>query len=129
MLGYIIRYGMAIFLTSLSYYFGSQLVTDGMFFWQALVIGFLVVTIGAVTEKFGAPIWLIVLMPFPIGMVALYVFLAETMSVWFLTYLVTLMIYTFIHIIASYFFRFHSLIPAWKLSGEKESNEKEATQI
>ena len=55
-------------------------------------------------------------MPFPVGMLLLYLFLRRPLYIWFITYLTTLSLYTLIHILVSYFSHFHSLIPAWKLS-------------
>lgn len=115
-MSYGISFIIAILLTSLSYYLGSLLIGNTIFIWQALLIGASVVSVGALTEAFGAPIWLIVIMPFPVGMLMLYLFLKQSLSRWFLTYLTTLVLYTIIHIFVSYFFDFHSLIPAWKLS-------------
>ena len=113
---YFIRFILSIVLTSISYLLGSHLVGNGLFVWQAFVIGASVVTLGALTEKLGAPIWLIVLMPFPVGMLLLYIFLNEPILSWFLTYMITLALYTVLHVVMSYFFKFHSLIPAWRLS-------------
>ena len=115
---YAVDFMLAIILTALSYDIGSILLSDGIDFWQALLIGFSVVSLGALTEALGAPIWLIVLVPFPVGMILLYLFLSESVGQWFLTYLTTLSIYTVIHMVMSYFFYFHSLIPAWKLSNK-----------
>lgn len=114
------KYGIsflaAILLTALSYFFGSLLITDGLFIWQSLIIGSCVVSLGAITEALDAPTWFIVILPFPVGMILLFLFLNQPLHIWFLTYLTTLVLYTFLHILASYFFHFHSLIPAWKLS-------------
>lgn len=66
-------------------------IKKGIESWQALIIGFTVVSLGALTEYLGAPIW-------------------------FIAYITVLALYTIIHIPMSYFFHFHSLIPAWKLS-------------
>ena len=115
-MNYIISFIIAILLTALSYFIGSRLITNGIATWQALIIGTTVVSLGAITEALRAPIWLIVLIPFPVGMLLLFLFLNKPLHTWFFTYLTTLILYTVIHIIASYFFRFHSLIPAWKLS-------------
>jgi hypothetical protein len=115
-LKYIFDFILAITLTGLSYYIGSLFFRHGLPIWQALIIGFSVVSLGAVTEALGAPIWLIVLIPFPVGMLLLYVFLQVPVPNWFLTYATTLTLYTIMHIPMSYFFQFHSLIPAWKLS-------------
>ncbi|MBC5638472.1 hypothetical protein H8S33_16980 [Ornithinibacillus sp. BX22] len=115
-MSYFISYLLSVTLTSLSYYVGSHVVKNGIALWKAFVIGTAVVTLGALTEAFGAPIWLIVLTPFPVGMLLLYVFLKKPFLKWFLTYSTILLIYTIVHIIMSYFFDFHSLIPAWKLS-------------
>jgi|UPI00068BEB52 hypothetical protein len=113
---YFFDFILAIFLTSFSYYIASSVLRNGLLFWQALIIGFSVVSLGALTEALGSPMWLIVLVPFPVGMFLLYLFLNVTVSQWLLTYIITLAIYTVIHIPMSYFFHFHSLIPAWKLS-------------
>lgn len=113
---YVFDFILAILLTALSYYVGSIIISNGIATWQALFIGFSVVSLGAITEAFGAPIWLIILIPFPVGMILLYLFLNVSVAPWFLTYLTTLGIYSVIHIVMSYFFQFHSLIPAWKLS-------------
>ncbi|MBS4202276.1 hypothetical protein KHA93_21935 [Bacillus sp. FJAT-49732] len=115
-MNYAASFILSILLTSLSYFFGSHLLKNGIAFWQALLIGASVVSLGAITEAFRAPIWLIVLVPFPVGMFMLYYFLGKPLHIWFLTYLTILAIYTVIHVAMSYFFKFHSLIPAWKLS-------------
>lgn len=115
-MNYFINFVVAILLTSLSYFFGSRIMTNGISFWQALMIGAAVVSLGAITEAVGSPIWLIILIPFPVGMLLLFLFLKQPLLTWFLTYLITLALYTIIHMIASYFFHFYSLIPAWKLS-------------
>ncbi|WP_235991726.1 hypothetical protein [Metabacillus schmidteae] len=116
MVKYFVDFMLAIVLTAISYDLGSLLISGGIAFWQALLIGFSVVSLGALTEAVGAPIWLIVLVPFPVGMILLFFFLGASVGQWFLTYLTTLGIYTVFHIVMSYFFYFHSLIPAWKLS-------------
>jgi hypothetical protein len=113
---YLFDFILAISLNGFSYYIASLILRNGLPFWQALIIGFSVVSLGALTEKLGSPMWLIVLVPFPVGMLLLYSFLNVAVPQWFLTYMVTLAIYTIIHIPMSYFFNFHSLIPAWKLS-------------
>lgn len=113
---YLVDLILAIILTGLSYYIGSLLFRHGLPIWQAMVIGFSVVALGALTEALGAPIWLIVLVPFPVGMLLLYLFLQVPIYNWFITYATTLAFYTLMHIPMSYYFQFHSLIPAWKLS-------------
>jgi hypothetical protein len=115
-MNYFFSFVVSILLTSLSYYLGSQLVKNRIAIWQALVIGFSVVSLGALTEAMGASIWLIVLVPFPVGMLLLYLFLNKSVGTWFITYLTVLALYSVIHVVISYFFHFHSLIPAWKLS-------------
>lgn len=115
-MNYLLSFLLAITLTSLSYFFGSLILKRKISMLQAFIIGASVVSIGAITEAVGAPIWLIVFAPFPVGMILLYVFLKERIHIWFLTYITILALYTVIHIIMSYFFQFHSLIPAWKLS-------------
>ncbi|QCR32014.1 hypothetical protein [Lysinibacillus sp. SGAir0095] len=113
---YYLDFLLAIVLTALSYFMGSLLFNNGLSAWQALVIGTSVVLLGAVTEALKAPMWLIILVPFPIGMILLFLFLSEPVQIWSTTYLLTLAIYTVIHVFMSYIFKFHSLIPAWKLS-------------
>ncbi|MBO1513043.1 hypothetical protein [Metabacillus bambusae] len=106
----------AITLTSLSYFLGDLFLTKGLLIWQALIIGASVVILGATAEKLRAPMWLIILTPFPVGMLLLFFFLNESWTMWLSTYSFTLLIYVIIHVIISSLFRFHSLIPAWKLS-------------
>jgi uncharacterized membrane protein YjjP (DUF1212 family) len=65
-----------------------------------------------------SPMWLIILTPFPVGMFLLFMFLDGSFMDWLITYSVTLLIYVILHVIASLFFHFHSLIPAWKLSAK-----------
>jgi hypothetical protein len=115
-LKYLLDFILAVSLNGFSYFVASFILKNGLPFWQALIIGFTVVSLGALTEALGSPMWLIVLVPFPVGMFLLYSFLNVTVPQWFLTYIITLTIYTVIHIPMSYFFKFHSLIPAWKLS-------------
>lgn len=91
MMNYFLSYALSIILTSLSYFIGTHILKKGIESWQALIIGFTVVSLGALTEYLGAPIW-------------------------FIAYITVLALYTIIHIPMSYFFHFHSLIPAWKLS-------------
>jgi hypothetical protein len=106
----------AISLTSLSYFLGDLFLTKGLLIWQALIIGASVVILGATAEKLRAPMWLIILTPFPVGMLLLFLFLNEGFTMWLFTYSLTLLIYVIIHVAVSSLFRFHSLIPAWKLS-------------
>ncbi|WDF05587.1 hypothetical protein [Shouchella hunanensis] len=113
---YIVHFMLAILLTALSYFSGSMLVTDGLMVWQALLIGAVVVSLGALAEKWRAPMWLIILIPFPVGMGLLFFLLNEFLVTWITTYFITLLMYTLIHSVFSFFFKFHSLIPAWKLS-------------
>lgn len=115
-MNYLVSFVLSIVLTSLSYFLGSYFMKNSLAIWQALLIGFSVVSLGALTESLGAPIWLIVLIPFPVGMLLLYLFLNQPLHIWFLTYITILAIYYVIHVIMSRFFQFHSLIPAWKLS-------------
>lgn len=115
-MNYFTSFLLATLLTALSYFLGSLLIRNGIAVWQALIIGVSVVSLGAITEAFGAPIWLIVLIPFPVGMFLLYLFLNKPLDTWFLAYLTTLALYSVIHVVMSYFFHFHSLIPAWRLS-------------
>ncbi|BDH61532.1 hypothetical protein MTP04_16620 [Lysinibacillus sp. PLM2] len=113
---YYFNFLLAIILTALSYYIGSLLISNSLSAFLALVIGTTVVSLGAITEVLKAPMWLIILVPFPVGMILLFLFLNESLQTWFITYFVTLAIYTVIHIFMSFVFKFHSLIPAWKLS-------------
>lgn len=115
-MGYFFDFILAIILTALSYYIGSFALRKNLSPFQALIIGTSVVSLGALTEVLNAPMWLIILVPFPVGMLLLYFFLKESVKTWFITYLVTLAIYTVIHVFTSFFFEFHSLIPAWKLT-------------
>jgi hypothetical protein len=115
-MNYFLCFVLAVSLTSLSYFFGSILTKNAISVLAAFIIGTSVVSLGSITEALGAPIWLIVLIPFPVGMFLLYLFMKKPLPIWFLTYITTLALYSVIHIIMSYFFNFHSLIPAWKLS-------------
>ncbi|MED4455524.1 hypothetical protein [Metabacillus fastidiosus] len=107
---------LAILLTSFSYYLAGLFISNGLAAWQAFIIGFSVVSLGAITEALKSPIWLIILIPFPVGMLLLFLFLNSALLTWFISYVITLGIYTIIHLLMSFFFKFHSLIPAWKLS-------------
>ncbi|MFA1821067.1 hypothetical protein ACDX78_12950 [Virgibacillus oceani] len=118
-MNYFLSAVLSIILTSFAYFFGSSVIGNSIAFWQALLIGVSVVSLGIIAEGSGAPIWLIVLIPFPVGMLLLYLFLNDSFFTWFLTYVAILALYTVIHVFMSYFFRFHSLIPAWKLSFKK----------
>ncbi|KGR78600.1 hypothetical protein [Ureibacillus sinduriensis] len=115
-MGYVFDFFLAILLTALSYYIGSLILRKSLSVVHALIIGTSVVLLGAITEALNAPMSLIIVVPFPVGMLLLYLFLKESVKTWFMTYLLTLAIYTVFHIVVSYFFSFHSLIPAWKLS-------------
>lgn len=116
MMHYLVSFLLSIVLTSLSYFTGSRLIKNPITAAQSLIVGASVVSVGAATEALGAPVWLIVFMPFPVGMLLLYLFLKTSSSQWFLTYITILTLYSVIHVIMSYFFQFHSLIPAWTLS-------------
>jgi hypothetical protein len=115
-LKYFSSFVAAISLTSLSYFLGDLFLTKGLLIWQALIIGASVVILGATAEKLRSPMWLIILTPFPVGMLLLFLFLNESWMMWLYTYSLTLLIYVLIHLVASSLLRFHSLIPAWKLS-------------
>ena len=84
-MNYMISFMIAILLTALSYFLGSRLFTNGIATWQALLIGASVVSLGAMTEALKAPIWLIVLIPFPVGMFLLFLFLNKSLATWFCT--------------------------------------------
>lgn len=112
---YLLKLMFAILLTAFAYFLGDFIVMNKLFMWHALVIGAAVVLAGAFVEKIQAPMWLIILTPFPIGMVLLYILLGENVLTWFITYAITLAIYVILHIIASSLLHFHSLIPAWKI--------------
>lgn len=103
---YTVDFLLAILLTSLSYLIGGILLKTDLAVFQALIIGISVVSLGAITEALKAPLWLIILVPFPVGMFLLLLFLQESLQIWFLTYLVTLAIYTVIHVIMSYALNF-----------------------
>ncbi|NMH69353.1 hypothetical protein HF072_11260 [Bacillus sp. RO3] len=113
---YLFDFILALSLNGISYFVASLLLGNELTLGQAIFIGISVVSLGALTEALGGPMWLIVLIPFPVGMGLLFSFLSVSVPLWFLTYITTLAIYTVIHIPMSYFFQFHSLIPAWKLS-------------
>ncbi|SER04906.1 hypothetical protein SAMN04487944_10144 [Gracilibacillus ureilyticus] len=115
-MSYWVSYVIAILLTSMSYYIGSKILKMNLGIVQSLIIGTTVVSLGVLTEYSGAPIWLIVLVPFPAGMILSFLFLKTSFLKWLRTYMFILFLYTIIHIIVSYFFQFHSLIPAWHLS-------------
>lgn len=115
-MNYFLGFVLSIVLTSSAYFFGSLFIGHDIAFGQALIIGATVVSFGATAEGLGAPIRLIVLIPFPVGMFLLYLFLNASVIIWFFTYITVLALYTAIHVIMSYFFHFHSLIPAWRLS-------------
>lgn len=115
-MGYYFDFVLAIVLTSLSYLIGSLLLKNRLSAFHAIIIGTSVVSLGAITEALKAPMWLIILVPFPVGMILLFLFLKESVKTWLKTYLFTLAIYSLLHVIMSFFFNFHSLIPAWKLS-------------
>ena len=89
-----------------SYFLGSLLIKNGIAVWQAFLIGTLVVSLGALTEVCNAPIWLIVLIPFPVGMLLLYLFLNQPLHTWFFIYITVLALYSVIHVIMSCFFQF-----------------------
>src|SRR5690625_2711789 len=116
LLYYILNFIIALLLTSTSYFLGALFLPVELAIWQALIIGTSVVSLGGLVEKLNSPMWLIILTPFPVGMGLLFLFLNASFLNWLITYLLILSIYTLIHIIASRFFQFHSLIPAWKLS-------------
>ncbi|MDZ5609094.1 hypothetical protein U2I54_19000 [Bacillus pseudomycoides] len=83
--------------------------------WQPFIIGLAVVSAGALTEKLNSPMWLIIVIPFPIGITLLLSFLQWDGILWLSAYGLTLFYYIIFHIFLSYVFKFDSLIPAWKL--------------
>lgn len=106
---------MAIIFTSLSYYFADRTIYRYLVWWQPLLIGTSVVAAGALVEKLNAPMWLIIVIPFPIGMILLMWFFNWSIQRWFFTYSLTLVYYVILHIVLSWGVKFDSLIPAWKL--------------
>ena len=106
---------LAILFTSLAYFLGDIFLFHMLSWWQPLIIGASVVLLGAMVEKLQAPMWLIIITPFPVGMFLLLWFMDWNLSKWFYTYCLTLGIYIVLHIVLSALFKFHSLIPAWKL--------------
>ena len=114
-LNYVISYFAAIIFTAITYFFADITLFNKLIWWEPLVIGAVVVTAGALAEKFKAPMWLIILLPFPLGLGLLFTFLNVEVINWLFTYCLTLAYYTILHILISKFLKFHSLIPAWKL--------------
>lgn len=112
---YVISYFGAILLTAFTYFFADITLFNKLIWWEPLVIGAVVVTAGALVEKIKAPMWLMIFIPFPFGLGFLFYFLNVEVIDWLITYSLTLVYYTILHILISKFLKFHSLIPAWKL--------------
>ena len=55
-MNYFLSFVLSVVLTSLSYFLGSYFIRNDIAFWQALIIGASVVSLGAITEFLGAPI-------------------------------------------------------------------------
>ncbi|KAB2331113.1 hypothetical protein F7731_18705 [Cytobacillus depressus] len=107
---------LAIIFTSLSYFLGDRTLFQQIHWVHPLIIGTSVGSAGALAEKLHAPMWLIIVLPFLIGMGLLLSFLDWNVFEFLCTYILTLFYYTILHIILSKFTNFHSLIPAWKLN-------------
>ena len=96
---YMINFLLAIILTSIAYFIGGVIFKTELTIFQSFMIGLSVVSLGAITEALHAPIGVIIFVPFPVGMFLLWLFLQKSLHIWFLTYLVTLVIYTILHMI------------------------------
>ncbi|HET7521763.1 MAG TPA: hypothetical protein VFJ73_00425 [Bacillales bacterium] len=112
---YFFGYVLAILFTGLAYYLGDVTLYRELSGWQPFLIGFAVVTAGVLMEQFRAPIGLIVITPFPIGMLLLLYFFQWNVLPWIYTYFLSLGYYMVLHILLSAGFRYDSLMPAWKL--------------
>jgi hypothetical protein len=110
------RYLVAVIFTALSYLVGFYIIQRKFKVLKSLLIGFVVVTIGYGSALLNFPIFLIVLMPIPFGLLLLYLFSDRNIKTTATTYILTWMMYIIFHIFLSYTFHFHSLIPSWKLS-------------
>ena len=112
---YVFVYAAAVVLTALAYLAGDLTLHRRLAWYEAGLIGFAVVTLGALAERLGAPLWLIIATPFPVGMGLLYLLMGAGVREWAVTYALTLVYYVVVHVLASRFVGIHSLIPAWKL--------------
>lgn len=105
---------IAILFTALSYFLSDRTLYKRLHFWQPLMIGLVVVIAGALADLLHAPMWLIIIIPFVLGVGLLWSFL-RMRKVLIYTYVLTWVYYSVFHIILSSVFKFDSLIPAWKL--------------
>ena len=114
-MNYTCSFIFAVLFTSSAYFLADFTLFQYLHWMHPLLVGLSVVTAGALAEKLNSPMWLIILLPFPIGMGMLLAFLNWDIPSWLATYTLTLIYYTLIHMTLSRFFNFHSLIPAWRL--------------
>jgi hypothetical protein len=112
----VVRYLVAIAFTALSYLVGILIIQRKFKVVQSVFIGATVVTVGYAAAVLNLPVILIFLLPFPFGILGLYLASDKNPRKTLFTYLVTWAAYIIFHIILSACFHFHSLIPPWKLS-------------
>jgi hypothetical protein len=108
-------FGVAILFTGLAYVIGISVAEQRMRIVGSLLIGVVVVTLGYVAKYFHAPIWLVIALPIPFGIIILWYVVGKRVRQTIVAYITTWIAYLVFHVLLSAIFHYDSLIPPWHL--------------
>jgi hypothetical protein len=105
---------IAILCTAFSWALGFYIADRKAHVFASLAIGCFVCLLGYSVASLGAPVWVVVAAPVPLDLLLLWYVLRQPRKM-IVAYPTIWVIYIVMHIMLSAFFRYDSLIPAWKL--------------
>jgi hypothetical protein len=105
---------IAILFTALSWGVGFYVADRKAHVFASLAIGCFVCLLGYSVASLGSPVWVVVAVPVPLDLLLLW-YVLRTPRKMVIAYPTIWLIYIVIHIVVSAFFRYDSLIPAWRL--------------
>lgn len=105
---------IAILFTALSWGLGFYVADRRPHIFASLAIGCFVCLLGYSVASLGAPVWVVTAAPVPLDLLLLWYVLRQPRKM-VIAYPTIWLIYIVMHVVLSTFFRYDSLIPAWKL--------------
>ncbi|RPF26101.1 hypothetical protein [Georgenia muralis] len=111
----LVVYAVAVALTALSVFLGDRSLFRRLRWFEAAAVGFAVVTLGVVTTMLGGSATAVVAVPLVAAALLMLVLLQSTLPKLVLTYLAVGAYYVALHVVASRFFDYDTLVPGWPL--------------
>jgi hypothetical protein len=105
---------IAILFTALSWGVGFYVADRTAHVFASLAIGCFVCLLGYSVASLGAPVWVVIAAPVPLDLLLLW-YVLRTPRKMVIAYPTIWLIYIVMHVVLSAFFRYDSLIPAWRL--------------